>query len=511
MEKSPEKDIMRSCVDTAIDENLNMLKKLFFATVNKDFISRRFKTCGFEAVLVYIEGMSGGDKMNEGILEPCLTATAPENLAVNDRADYMIQSVLNISDIEKTDLISELVESLLAGKSALILDGCDQALLLETRAYEKRSVERAQNEPALIGSQQGFIENLRTNITLVRRMVRSPALVTELVSVGSQIPTQAAIMYIKGVVDEKILDTARRRILSLNVDHVENSGQLMSLIEDSSFQMIPQILQTERPDRAAHSLVDGQIAILLDNSPYALIAPITIFHLLHATDDSYLRWQYGTFTRVLRLLASLVALFLPAIYIALTSFHQHLIPLDLLTSIAETRAKVPFPILIEMLILEFSFYLINEAGTRMPSQIGSALGIVGGLILGQAAVAADLISPILIIIVAISGLCSYVAPVYGLTIAMEILRLFAIFMAALLGLIGVIITGFIYCCGLCAAKSMGISMMAPFSPYRPHNPDLVTRLPVWMQKRKLFIARKDSWLKKTDGSDMREWKEDGEK
>ena len=255
-------------------------------------------------------------------------------------------------------------------------------------------------------------------------------------------------------------------------------------------------------------MCDGQIAVMMDNSPYALIAPITFFHLIHAADDNYMRWQYASFTRILRMCGLLLSLFLPGLYVALTTFHPQVIPLDLLTSIAETRARVPFPVLIETLILELSFFMINEAGTRMPNQIGSALGIVGGLILGQAAVAADIISPILIIIVALSGLGNYVAPTYSLSIAMEILRLGILFMGAFMGLYGISLIAFVYLCVLCGARSLGAPMMAPFAPYRPHNPDLMLRLPAWMQKRLLFLANHASWLKKSGrNGDVRGWKE----
>lgn len=283
---------------------------------------------------------------------------------------------------------------------------------------------------------------------------------------------------------------------------------MQALIEDNPISLIPQILETERPDRTADCLCNGQVAVMVDNSPYALIAPITFFHLLHAADDSFMRWQYGTFTRLLRSLGLLISLFLPAIYLSLTTYHAHMIPLDLLTSIAETRAKVPFPILVEILILEFSFYLINEAGTRMPKQIGSALGIVGALILGQAAVSASIISPILVIIVALTGLGNYVTPTYSMSLAIQILRFGILFAAACLGLYGIVLCLFLYLCSLCALTSFNEPMMAPFAPYRPHNPDLMLRLPLFLQRRLLYVADRSGWLKRaTDGKNVRGWKD----
>ena len=251
----------------------------------------------------------------------------------------------------------------------------------------------------------------------------------------------------------------------------------------------------DAPDRAP-----GQVVILADNSPYALAAPVTLFHQLHASDDSFSRWQYGTFLRLIRFTGMLISVFLPGLYIALTEYHMHLLPMSLLGSIAEARANVPFPILVEILIMEFSFYLINEAGTRIPQQIGSALGIVGALILGQAAVSASIISPILIIIVAITGLGNYAIPDYGFGIGLVICRLFVIAMGALLGLYGVCIAAFVLLVSLCGLRSFGCPYVAPIAPWRPHNPDLLLRLPVWLQKHPLFFAARGNWMRKKEAN-----------
>lgn len=511
MEKVPNERLLRSALGPGLADNIAALQTLFNAPLNKDLVVRRFETCGFSAALLYIEGMAGSQALGEGVLRPCLTAPPAPELPAQERTNHLAQAVLSLAGTASSDLMSELVQALLDGQSALLAEGCGQALILETRGYEKRGVERPQNESVVIGAQQGFVENLRTNITLIRRVVRSPMLITEMLQVGCQIPSQVALVYLKGVASQPILEEVRRRILSLKVDYLTDSGQLQAFIEDAPMQLIPQMLQTERPDRAAHCVCDGQIAILMDNSPYALIAPITFFHLIHAADDNYLRWQYATFTRLLRTLGLLMSLYLPGLYVALTTFHRQVIPLDLLTSIAESRARVPFPVLVETLILELSFFMINEAGIRMSSQIGSALGIVGGLILGQAAVAADVISPILIIIVALSGLGNYVAPTYSLSIVVEILRLSLVLIAALAGLYGIALLSFVYLCALCAAQSLGQPMMAPFAPYRPHNPDLLLRLPAWLQKRRLFLASRASWLKRWRPGDARSWRKGDKK
>ena len=489
-------------------QNIETFSEIFHAQTNQDFVKREFCACGFPVCLIYLEGMTGGKLINDNVLRPLMACTPTHYIGESERAHYLSTAVVNISQTKICENIRELCHSIIDGNSLLLIDGCHHGLLLETRQYEKRSVERTQNESVLVGAQNGFVENLRSNITQIRLIVRTPALVTQMHDVGNQIPTKVALIYIDGVAHENVLQEVRLRLNHLNVDAVPDCGTLQQLIEDSNLQMLPQMLQTERPDRTADALLNGQVAIIVDNSPYALIAPITFYHLFHSADDQYMRWQYATFTRVMRILGAFLSLYLPGLYIALTLHHTHLIPLALLTSIAETRSKVPFPVLIEVLIMELSFFMINEAGTRMPSQIGPALGIVGALILGQSAVAASIISPVLIIIVALTGLGNYAVPVYSVALAFEMLRLGMVISGATLGFFGIVLTTFLYLCAFCTARSFGILMASPITPYRKHNPDIFVHLPMSMQKRLLFTAKRDSWLKRTaSDKPMRGWKE----
>ena len=266
-------------------------------------------------------------------------------------------------------------------------------------------------------------------------------------------------------------------------------------MEDRPFSLLPQCLLTERPDRAASCLIDGQFVILADNSPYALAAPITLFHLLHASDDMFMRWQYATLLRLIRFAGVLLALLLPGLYVALTLHHTHLVPLTLLLSIAETRADVPFTILMEVLIMEFSFYLINEAGTRIPSQIGSTVSIVGALVLGQAAVSASIISPILVILVAITGLGNYAAPNYGFGLSIVLYRVLFVLAGAALGLYGVLLMLVALSVRLCGIHSFGVPYLAPVAPKRPHGPDILLRLSLRRQQHPMYYAQRGSWMK----------------
>ncbi len=484
----PEREVLRSELSGDIDDNIQTLKKLLNAGVNSDAQFRPLRLGGIDLCVVYIEGMADDRKISDFVLRACNERAREQSVATD--AQTLMRDVLEIAQCETESRVEAILEKVATGMSAVLVDGCGEAALLETRGYPARQVNRTTNESVVIGAQEGFVESLRTNMTLLRRYVPSYRLVTECVSVGSSVPCYVALCYLSDVADEAIVDAVRRRVKGIDAPTVQGLGAVQQLIEDSPWALLPQMLQTERPDRAASCVMDGQVVLLADNSPYALAAPITLFHQLHASDDSFTRWQYGTFLRLIRISGMLISVFLPGLYIALTDYHMHLLPLSLLGSISEARANVPFPILAEILIMEFSFYLINEAGTRMPQQIGSALGIVGALILGQAAVSASIISPILIIIVAITGLGNYAIPDYGFGIGLVICRLFVIACGAALGLYGVCLAAFVMLVSLCGMKSMGIPYLAPIAPRRAHNPDILLRLPVWMQRRPMFFAAK---------------------
>ena len=497
MAQAPHAELLRRLVSGSIQTDTDRLRTILNAPENMDIVFREFSAGGFALCAVYTEGMAREERIADFILRACQACDAPmQDVLPCDRAAFLFKNAVSIPQAKLENRLSVLVEQIVGGMTALIVDGSTDALLLETRGFEKRQIQRTISESVVIGSQEGFVESLRTNITLMRRYVQSPSLITEMTTVGTSVPTRIALLYMKGVAREDLIERMRSRLRGVTAAAVQGIGQLEQLIEDRPFALAPQMLLTERPDRAASCVLDGQIVVLADGSPLALIAPVTLFHLLHASDDSFMRWQYGSFLRLIRMTGILFSLLLPGAYVALTLYHPHLVPMALLTSIAETRAQVPFSVMAEVLLMEFSFYLINEASTRIPSQMGAVIGIVGGLILGQAAVSASIISPIVIIVVALTGLGNFVTPNYGFTVGMTILRIAIILVCAALGLYGLILSMFVVQCHLCSLRSLGMPFFAPVAPFRPHNPDILLRLPVWMQRRLMFFARSDSWMRK---------------
>ena len=505
MPEKPNLELIRSDVSRSLDENMEAVRKIMNIPPNKDVILRELNACGFRACLVYLEGMAARAVVDQFILQPCQKAEAKGEIKPDERAEYLIKNVISIDDAKTITGMQELTQQVLMGKSVLLADGCPEAVAMETRGYEKRSVDKTSNESVVYGPKEGFVESLRTNITLIRRIVQSENLVSDIFTVGTQTPTLVSVLYLKSTVREEVLEKVRGRIRSLNIPQCPGTGYLQQLIEDHPGSLLPQMLETERPDRAAACLTDGQVAVVVDGSPYALIAPISFWHLIHASDDSFMRWQYGTFVRLIRMLGITLSLLVPGVYVALSLFHQHMIPMELLTSIIETRAKVPFPVVVEVLIMETAFFLLNEASTRVPSLIGPSVGLVGALILGQAAVAANIISPILIIVIALTGLGNYTVPNYGVGLGIQIARLLLVAVGALMGFYGIILGLGLMLSYLCSMTSFGAPYMAPVAPFRPHNGDVVVRAPLFRQTKPLYLGSASSWNRK-EARRVREWR-----
>lgn len=500
MEK-PHSELIRSGISVSLDENIKVLQEILYVPQNEDVIFKEYQTGCLKVCVVYVEGMADEKKIGEFVMHALKSTWELEDrIGMDPKLNAIRNYLLELPQAKSIELVKDAIQGVLAGMTCLFVDGCNEALLLETRNYPHRSVEKPTNESVVNGPHEAFNEHIRTNISLIRRYVQSPELVSEKIYVGTGIPTQVTILYLKGVASESCISEVKKRLKKIKSPTVMGAGDVQQFIEDHPFAILPQILQTERPDRAASCIEDGQIALLVENSPYALIAPVTVFHLIHAPDDSFLRWQYGSALRIIRMIGLFISLILPSAYIALTLYHTHLIPMPLLTSIAETRANVPFPIVIEVLFMEFSFYLLNEAGLRTPSQIGSAFGIVGALILGQTAVSASIISPMLIIIIALTGLGNYVVPNYGFGIGIILYRLMLIALSSMLGLYGLMIGLFLIITHLGSMKSFGIDYLAPVSPKRRHNPDIILRLPVRLQRYALFFAKRNNWLNGEEGA-----------
>lgn len=474
-----------------LSRNLDIFRSRLGAPANADVLIRRFQSGAFGSAIIAIDGMVNTQMVDENILKPCmdLPESAGEGIAPQERASYLMAHAVSVLPMKMKDNVDEILSDVLGGQCALLCEGCAVACVMDTRGFEKRTIGKPEAEQVVLGPHESFTESIRTNITLLRRIVQREELTTEFVTAGGAMKTRCALLYLRNVADEEMARKIRARLLNCSYDFPLTTGEVEQLIEEQPLALLPQCVRTERPDRAASFLAEGQIVVLTDGSPAALGAPATIYHQLHTPDDASMRWQYGTFLRLVRALGILIHVFLPGAYLAVLRFHQELLSPMLLTSVYETSSRVPIPVFLEALLMTLAFDLINEAGLRAPGAMGNALGIVSGLILGQSAVSADIVSPLLLIVVAASGLGGFCVPSYALGIGLKIVQLLFLCAGAAGGLYLMTLLGCVLGCALCTMHAVGAPLTAPVTPPRRGNPDILLRMPMRYQKARAFFAK----------------------
>lgn len=464
-----------------ITKKLDLIKKEFYYSVNTGLNIRNIfiKYLNKPGVLVFIDGMVDSKIIENKIIEPLINIS-PSNPLANPLLVLETQ-ILSVKKVERITNLPSVVENILNGNTILLLDGTNVCLSLSTTGFEHRAVDKPSNENVLKGPKEAFVESSEINISLLRRQLKTNKLVTEKVEVGSKEMCPVFVLYIDDVVNKELLIRVRSRLAEIKSEYVQNLSILEQHIEERPYSIVPSVLYTERPDRVSSLLHEGHIALIMDNSPSCLIVPITFWTLFHTGEDHYERWAYGNFIRIIRYIAFLIAFLTPALYIAVTNFHQEMIPTDLVLAIAGTRETLPFPSVMEVLVMEISFELIREAGTRIPTTIGPTIGIVGALILGQAAVEANIVSPILVIIVAMTGLSSFAVPEISFNYMIRIGRFFLLLCSSILGFYG--FSAFIAVLGVyfVSIKSFEVPFMSPLAPHYPSSKDTLLRQPVWKQ------------------------------
>ena len=485
---------------------LRLLREESHALESEDVAIRPFRALGREAALLYVDGLARAEDMERFLLFPLMSAPAlppgdplPEDLPL---------SLLPLAGVKRAWNAEDVLACMFSGDAALILDGYPGALTVDVKGFAHRAVGQPVNESVVAGPHEGFTESLRDNVVLIRRLLRTPDLISEEITVGDRIPVRLCLLYLRAAARPETVGEVRRRLRVCRVDYVSSLGMLEQLIEDHPLSLLPQAASVERPDRAVSFLNEGQVVIAMENAPQVLALPAGFLHLFHAPDDTALRWQYGTFLRLLRLTGMGLALLLPAVFLSLTVFHPEGLSLSLLTSVVESQAKVPLELFASLLIMLLVFALINEAASRVPGVMGASLSIVGGLILGQAVVEAELFSPLVLIVVALSGLGSYTAPSHSLTLALRIAQMILVIAAGIGGYIGLIPVLFVMALRACGLTSLGFPYFATLSPERPGNPDRILRLPVWLQRTRGPLARPRAFLRAR--GPMRGWEKRGE-
>lgn len=468
-------------ISTSLDENRQTLTHLYRLPRNKDLIIREFDVGERAAAfVVYLEGLTDVMKLDRFVLEPLMRTGS--TLYTGDSVGVLIKRVIPNGWIKPVSSFKSVQESINIGDTVLFVDGLDEAVVIETKGWEHRAVSSPKTEQTVRGSLAAFSENLRINTGLVRSTLRSSDLVTELVKVGKRGQLNCAIMYIDSIANASLVDEVRRRLKGIDTDYVSDSAELVQFIEDSPTLLFPQTISTERPDRVTSHLTEGRVALILEGNPFAQILPASFFSFFHSAEDFSVKSGVANFLRVLRLFGALISTILPGLYLSLAYFHQEAMPSELLLAVAGSRESVPFPAWFEVLIMEISFELIREAGVRIPGVLGSTIGIVGAIILGQAAVAARIVSPIVVVLVAITGLASFTIPENRMASAIRIVRFFLFFFAVTWGLVGLGIALVSLTAVLCRMKSFGVPYLTPVGPRALANMDVVIRGQVFNQE-----------------------------
>ncbi|MGG1554237.1 spore germination protein [Paenibacillus ferrarius] len=459
----------------SLDDNISYLLDVFEDCYDIVF---HFSTIAdaVRCCVVYVLGYSDTLALEKQVLSAIgsITDDALESY------DGLLQDRINsVSPTEHTG-INEIVDKICGGYPVLFLDGSAKAWSFNLIKLDHRQVEEPVAESTVRGPREGFTEGIGVNLPLIRKRLKTPDLKTVSTTVGSYSKTEVIILYIKNLANPKLVMEIRRRLESIQAKGILESEMIEEWISDNPFSPFPQLLSTERPDVVCANLLEGRVAILIDGTPFALVAPVGLFSLLQSPEDYYQNIIVSTFIRWLRYVFFVISLLLPSAYIAITTFHQEMIPTVLLLNISKSREEIPFPALVEAMIMEITFEALREAGVRLPKQVGSAVSIVGALVIGQAATSAGIVSAPMVIVVAITGISSFMIPRYSLGIPPRLLRFPIMFLAGTLGLVGVMLGFIAMIIHLCRLRSFGLPYLTPVTPTRLREfKDVFMRSPVW--------------------------------
>lgn len=480
-----------------IKENLQILHDVFKLCTDISF--REFKLNSIppvKAFIVFSDSLIKPEIINDSVLKSIMLdiSESPNEMGKNKEnlPDIILERFLTIFKAQKISEISEIVNLVLQDHLVLVVDGYATALAASAQGYNLRGIEEPTNEPNIRGPRDGFVENLGTNISLLRRRIRTSQMKIESITIGRLSQTKVVVCYIAGITNDKVVGEVKERLSKIDIDGVLDSGYVEEFICDEGLTLFPLVQYTERPDRTAAALLEGRIAIIVDNSPSILIVPCTFAALMQASEDYYYSALFASFARLGRFFAINIALLAPAITVAAFSVNQALIPISLLNTVAGARENLPLPISVEIFLMELVFELLREAGVRLPRTVGQAISTVGGLVIGQAAVNAGIVSPTSVVVVGLTAVASFTFPDYAVGTSIRILRFALILMASIMGVAGIIFGLMIILVHLCSLRSFGVPYLSPIAPLSLRDlKDTFVRAPWWaMATRPRFFGDK---------------------
>lgn len=474
-------------IGTRLEDTLSFVKNLL--EENEDFVIRRFHVFGrFPAAMLFFSNMIDQAAINADILKPLMDAprhSEATQMETHQLKNVVLNDTLHHSGGRLERNLVKIVEAILSGETIIAVEGLDEAFLIGTRQVEKRAVTQPQTEQVIRGPREGFIEPLATNIALMRYRLQTPNFCVRTMKIGKLTKSKVAICYIRGVVNPALVKEVEHRLSAIDIDGILDTGYIEQFIEDHHTSPFPQIQNTERPDKAVANLLEGRVILFVDGSPFALIVPSVFSQFYQTTEDYNERFLLVSFIRLARLVALMFSLIFPSLYVAVISFNPELIPTEFAVAVAGGRAGVPFPSVIEVLIMEVSMEVLREATIRLPQQVGGALSIVGVLVVGQAAVSAGFASPITVVVIALTTIGSFATPAYNAALALRLLRFPLIILAGIFGLYGVMVGLIVVANHLLSLKSFGVPYMSPIVPGSFEGmKDTVIRGPLWWMKKR---------------------------
>ncbi|GAA3400569.1 spore germination protein [Paenibacillus hodogayensis] len=472
-------------LDTDLDSNVTTVQQALGGS--PDLIVREMVLADrWRAALLYMNGLTDLTMIQTFVLESLteLSRTKGElDPSFWNAPLAYLKNTLSVGDIGYIEDEAALFKQLLSGDALLLIDGYAEGLRIGVSGYEDRGVGEPASQPSIRGPMDAFTESIQTNISLIRRRVKDPQLWLEAFEIGEITKTSVAIMYQKNIASERIVQEVRRRLNEIRIDGILESGYIEEFIQEKTITPFPTVYNSERPDSIVAGLLEGKVAILIDGTPFVLLVPALFIHFMQTPEDYYQRSDISTLIRVIRYMSFLIVLLAPSLYIAITTYHQEMLPTNLLLNLAAQREGVPFPAFIEALMMEIVYEILREAGIRMPRTVGQAVSIVGTLVIGQSAVEAGIISAAMVIIVSITAISSYVIPANAMSISVRMIRFVLMGLAASSGLFGILIGVILLVLHLNTIRSFGIPYLSPLAPFDPGDQkDTLFRIP-WPSMR----------------------------
>ncbi len=437
---------------------------------------RRVNVSGTEAVVFFLPNLADRKIVGRDII-------AQINMLPDSKPETILAAIA-ADNAQFSEDLNFGFERLLQGQTLVLIAGQKRFIIADSNGAPHRAVEKPITERVLKGAQEGFVEDLTTNLGLIQKRLRTRRLTIEKMEIGTLSRTECAVLSLDGIVNPRLLKEVQRRMKGIKIDFLPDNGVLEQLIEDNTYFPYPQVATIERPDRVAAGLTEGKVAILVDGSPQAILLPTSAANFIHSAEDYSVRWPYGIYMRFVRITALFLILFLPALYVALNLYQPELLPTDLLFSLVAIKLRAPLPTIIEILILEFIYEILREASIRSPQYLATPIIVTAGLFLGLVSVYTHIINPILLIVVVVTGIAAFTIPEFSTSLSFRLTRYIYVLLAFMFGIVGIVFGIFIQLYLLVSQKSFGVPMLAPIAPFTKRSRDIILMRPAKQRKKR---------------------------